>query len=846
MAERPARKVLLVAWDCADWEVVTPLLDAGRLPHLERLVDAGVMGRLACGGPLRAPLVATTLATGVRADRHGILTDEQPDPEAGALRPVGTRSRRAPALWDRLDRHGFDAHVVGWPATDAAEAIRGVVVAPGFARAEAPRDRPWPLATGSVRPGRLEATLAGLRLHPGDVPPELLLAFVPGAAEIDQDEDTRLADLAVLLAEAVSLHAAATWVLEAEPWDFLAVHYPATGRASRLFMPYHPPRKPDVPEADFERYRAVLTGIYELHDRMLGRLVELAGPEATVFVVSGYGYHAGDRRPRGPDPFALENPTAWHRSPGLLVAAGPPLRRDELVHGALVLDIAPTVLALFGLPWPAELEGRPLAEAFTTPIELARGPGPVHRNAAEADHAPGHEAEVQPALERLAALGYIDTPAEPERRMLHSNQLERDYILAQVYMDSGRLGIAAALLERLVVAEPREPAFAHTLGACYISLVGRTAGRDALRRTLSHATRRPVCEPPPTRQQSAPGRASGRPTAVGQARDAAAPLLQPTPGPEQGIRRAGVAGGSIGRDDVTIRAPRGRELRACRMLLPEAFRPDIPFAFLLADGGPTRDVVGAVAYAPVVRRAGDRALRFDLRVPRPDRRRGIGRALLDALIVQARQWGVATLVTQHQLLNEPESSAFLRSRGFVAFERMTTVEVELNRLASHVLPLRDRMLAQGRVPRGARVVPLSESRLREVGRLHLAYFGGPPEGLAARLRHALAPRSDTFGRVLMLGNDTAGALFGLLKAEHLEVEAHLLAPDYRHPGALGGWAHALLLGAALDSPEAALVPRARFTFRQDNHSIRRLAERCAARLVSVSDGYQLDLATLRL
>src|SRR5262245_45910800 len=120
MADHPTPKVVLAAWDGADWDVITPLLDAGRLPQLERLIDGGVMGQLASGGPLLSPLVPTTLATGVRADRHGILTDTEPDPRTGGLRSVGPRSRRAPALWNRLDRRGLDAHVVGWPATNAS------------------------------------------------------------------------------------------------------------------------------------------------------------------------------------------------------------------------------------------------------------------------------------------------------------------------------------------------------------------------------------------------------------------------------------------------------------------------------------------------------------------------------------------------------------------------------------------------------------------------------------------------------------------------------------------------------------------------------------------------------
>ena len=64
----------------------------------------------------------------------------------------------------------------------------------------------------------------------------MLQMFVPRAAEIDQDKDRRLAAVAKLLAECFSLHAAATYLLEHEPWDFSAVYYPSIDHFSHAFM----------------------------------------------------------------------------------------------------------------------------------------------------------------------------------------------------------------------------------------------------------------------------------------------------------------------------------------------------------------------------------------------------------------------------------------------------------------------------------------------------------------------------------------------------------------------------------------------------------------------------------
>jgi predicted AlkP superfamily phosphohydrolase/phosphomutase len=57
MPDSIAQKLLLVGWDAADWEMIHPLLDAGRMPHLKRLIEAGVMGNLLTLQPMLSPIL---------------------------------------------------------------------------------------------------------------------------------------------------------------------------------------------------------------------------------------------------------------------------------------------------------------------------------------------------------------------------------------------------------------------------------------------------------------------------------------------------------------------------------------------------------------------------------------------------------------------------------------------------------------------------------------------------------------------------------------------------------------------------------------------------------------------
>ena len=40
-------RVLLIGWDAADWKLINPLIDAGLMPAMDRLVSGGVVGNLA-------------------------------------------------------------------------------------------------------------------------------------------------------------------------------------------------------------------------------------------------------------------------------------------------------------------------------------------------------------------------------------------------------------------------------------------------------------------------------------------------------------------------------------------------------------------------------------------------------------------------------------------------------------------------------------------------------------------------------------------------------------------------------------------------------------------------------
>ena len=71
-----------------------PLVDAGKMPNLARLIEQGVCGNMATLQPALSPMLWTSIATGKRPYKHGIFGFSEPDPVNGGIRPITNLSRK--------------------------------------------------------------------------------------------------------------------------------------------------------------------------------------------------------------------------------------------------------------------------------------------------------------------------------------------------------------------------------------------------------------------------------------------------------------------------------------------------------------------------------------------------------------------------------------------------------------------------------------------------------------------------------------------------------------------------------------------------------------------------------
>ncbi len=480
-----AGKVLIIGWDAADWQVICPLITRGAMPALARLVQGGSSGSLATLEPCLSPILWTSIATGKAPWRHGVHGFMEPKPDHSGLRPVGSASRTCKALWNIASQSGRRVHCTGWFASHPAERINGVCVSDQFAAApEHSLPRQWPLAGGSVQPESRCRALEEFRWHPAENTAADLQPFLHDAAGIDQNDPVqqrRITFLSRTLAQCTSVHAAATWLMEHEPWDLMMVYYEAIDQMGHEFMPFHPPQMAGISEQDFHHYHAVIEGVYRFHDLMLARLMELAGGETTVVLLSDHGFHSGAQRP-GMVANDLKTQASWHRPYGIVALHGPGIRAGEKIFGSSLTDIAPTVLQLLGLPAGDDMDGKVLAAAFGELVEVPRIPSWDSEGPPLSSFMPPavkDEAANAATVKQFTALGYLEAaPHAVEAIRVAVNELR--FNESQANAAAGRFGPAAVMLTELANREPGEPRYILALAAVQIPLHALADARAGL------------------------------------------------------------------------------------------------------------------------------------------------------------------------------------------------------------------------------------------------------------------------------------------------------------------------------------------------------------------------------
>ncbi len=432
--------VILFAVDGLEWRVLDPLIEEGRLPVMAGLMKRGVFGRLESMVPTYSAVIWTSIATGKVPSQHGIRHFVYETNQGGRreYRYYTSGHRETKAFWNILSDYDLKVHCIGWWMTYPAEKINGTMVSQTNTTSVL-HDPQRALWKGSLLRG------VENQVHPLDYQNKVMSILEETENSMDRltesifgtrphpsTEFSRLMwdqTLWAFRADATYIEVARDILRSGEPFDLLSVYVGGPDVAAHRFWRYaHPEEFTNPPSREqIDNYGNIIDDYYAYVDRVLGEIIQAAPDSATVIIVSDHGMHAiNNERIFSPEDPPQYTNSAHHLDapPGVFIAAGAHIRSARRAGAGArvkpgvtpvvggVLDIAPTLLALKGIPLGEDLDGQLLRGVVETawledhPIRYLRTHDTSEWQAARQERI--REAVAQSErLEQLRSLGYI-------------------------------------------------------------------------------------------------------------------------------------------------------------------------------------------------------------------------------------------------------------------------------------------------------------------------------------------------------------------------------------------------------------------------------------------------------
>jgi type I phosphodiesterase/nucleotide pyrophosphatase len=371
----PSAGILLLGIEGASADDLLPMAAGGSLPRFRALLEKGTSAPLHSPRPARQAAAWVTLLTGRVPESHGITDGDEFTPPSGEpvfrLAPAGLGFRRLAAL----GLVTFRPMKGPAPPVTSLDAILGrcgfEVVRAGWGNLLPQPQREVAVAPRDVSAGRLPDLPAAVKVAVDDLRRHI------DAARRDPLGEPLAATLEAALARdlAAALGALSPPAATEGRARALLVRLRGLDAVDHVFLRYlHPEPFGNVTDEEIESYGRVIPDYYRFLDAWLGVLADAAGPDAMVVVTGPYGVRpvtmpvrivnalTGSGRLSGSHGGAV---------PGVLLAAGGPIRAGARMERARPADLVPTLLFLLDLPVGRDMEGEALT-AFATDEFSAR------------------------------------------------------------------------------------------------------------------------------------------------------------------------------------------------------------------------------------------------------------------------------------------------------------------------------------------------------------------------------------------------------------------------------------------------------------------------------------------
>ena len=264
------KKVLVVGFDAATFDIIKPMIGQGKLPNFKKMIAEGRHGNLKSTFPPITPPAWASFMTGKNPGKHDVYNFyyHSLDPSKdGETYFVNSHSIKANTIWEIISQKGKRNIVINVPVTyPLTNNINGIIIS-GLLTPNNAKDFCYP-----------KEVLEEINQNVGHY-------SVDSHPTTDWSKITLKECLDYYIKTEEDRTKTAIYMLEKHPWDFFMVMYSFTDKILHLVYPHLHKEFPESREL-----RQYIQKTYEKADEILGRFLSAIDKNTTIIVASDHGF----------------------------------------------------------------------------------------------------------------------------------------------------------------------------------------------------------------------------------------------------------------------------------------------------------------------------------------------------------------------------------------------------------------------------------------------------------------------------------------------------------------------------------------------------------------------------
>ena len=370
---KPKPRVLVVGVNGMELDVIRPLILKGQMPNLERIIKNGAYGKFRTVSSPNCPKAYTAMFTSTKPEENGVTGFV-----VGGI-TANTNMLKKEPIWSILSKRGVTVGMANVPATFPTMPVNGYMISGMLTRGKNCED-------GVLCAPKLSEVEGGDPVYPASMKAELIKNVgdyyvdcerMPSAEQLRGHETEVIQEwlkkVDLIREQQTKLF---DYLMSTHPTEFTWLAQSCEDRTGHWLYPiapynagYNPKINGVNPDAFPNQYIAF--------DKVLGSILKHTDENTYVFIVSDHGIkplrefedtnpHAHMDHEKTTPVIAKHDFADGDDVPGSFFAMGPGIKHDLRLMGfqASVYDIAPTILHIYGIEQPQQMEGHVLTDIF--------------------------------------------------------------------------------------------------------------------------------------------------------------------------------------------------------------------------------------------------------------------------------------------------------------------------------------------------------------------------------------------------------------------------------------------------------------------------------------------------